>query len=184
MRFASLWPPCTTFTRLQILIRRVSSYSSHDTTTKINKMCLPVQLSHEAPHTFCYFAQTFKIGTCTSVSSFLPLRLSSHFLLSMEPSSLQPGVSAPLSLPSFLTGHKAAPPPGRVPALSGPCCHLPANKLPKGPLWSPMWSSASSISGRLSLDFCQRRAEVLVCKRINGLHDHMPSAGSMYTHIR
>lgn len=64
------------------------------------------------PRTFHSLAQTFKIGTCTSVNTLLPLMFLSHFLLLMEPFSLQPEVSAHLAYPSFLTVYQATPPPG------------------------------------------------------------------------
>lgn len=129
-------------------------------------MCLPLQLSHGASPYILLFHPDIQIGTCISVNTFLPLMPSSHFLFLMEPFSLQPRASAHLSYPSSLTGYKATPPPGCIPgnprALLPPCYQHSFLRtlcgLPSGP--HRRHCLESSISGLLSFDFCQSRAEV------------------------
>lgn len=86
------------------------------------------------PHAFHCLAQTVEIGTRAYRNAFLPLTFPSHFLLIIEPFSLQPGVSAHLSYPSFLTGSKAIPPPGHPWHSQGTAATPLPRQLPKGPL--------------------------------------------------
>lgn len=68
---------------------------------------------------------------------------SSHFLLLLEPFSLQPGVSAHLPYPSCLTGYKAAP-PTTYPWHSQSTA---ATLLPTAPLGLSMVSQAVHMAG-------------------------------------
>lgn len=129
-------------------------------------MCLPAQLSHGAsPHISLSCPNVQNRLMHISYKHPASLMLSSHFLLWMEPSSPQTGVSAHLSHLAFSLVTKTHVPQD-IPGIPGMLLPLPYQdgfprdlcSLLSGP--HGRHSLESSILGRQPFDFCQGRAVV------------------------